>query len=152
MQQEMFSEEINANMERSVIGNFICSFFLIIKYFMKKSFDRKNSQHRDKFSHPEDSDYDIPDNREECPYGTRCYRKNPQHKMKFKHIGTNIANNKRKKQNSKRTQIQKSLDTISGMEDSSVEESAEESIDESEYEPSSNDESSDDDEMYSDKN
>ncbi|XP_048262158.1 aprataxin and PNK-like factor isoform X2 [Bombus terrestris] len=113
---------------------------------------RKNSQHRDKFCHPEDSDYDIPDNREECPYGTRCYRKNPQHKMKFKHIGTNIANNKRKKQNSKQTQIQKSLDTISGMEDSSVEESAEESVDESEYEPSSNDESSDDDEMYSDKN
>ncbi|CAD1469660.1 unnamed protein product [Heterotrigona itama] len=111
---------------------------------------RKNSQHKNKFSHPGDSDYDIPDNRQECPYGTRCYRKNLQHKIEFKHSDTNITN-KRKKQNSKRTKVQESFDTLNGMEDSSVEESAEESVDESEYEPSDI-ESSDDNEMYSDKN
>lgn len=111
---------------------------------------RKNSQHKNKFSHPGDSDYDMSDNRQECPYGTRCYRKNPQHKIEFKHSDTNITN-KRKKRNSKRTEVQESLDTLSGMEDSSVEESAEESVDESDYEPSDI-ESSDDNEMYSDKN
>ncbi|KAF3427099.1 hypothetical protein E2986_00371 [Frieseomelitta varia] len=111
---------------------------------------RKSSQHKNIFSHPGDSDYDISDNRQECPYGTRCYRKNPQHKIEFKHSDTNITN-KRKKQNSKRTKVQESLDTLSGMEDSSVEESAEESVDESEYEPSDI-ETSDDNEMYSDKN
>ncbi|KAK1132489.1 hypothetical protein K0M31_013872 [Melipona bicolor] len=111
---------------------------------------RKNSQHKNKFSHPGDSDYDISDNRQECPYGSRCYRKNPQHKVEFKHSDTNITN-KRKKRNSKRTEVQESLDTLSGMEDSSVEESAEESVDESDYEPSDI-ESFDDDEMHSDKN
>ncbi|KAK9306034.1 hypothetical protein QLX08_003105 [Tetragonisca angustula] len=112
---------------------------------------RKSSQHKNKFSHPGDSDYDISDNRQECPYGTRCYRKNPQHKIEFKHSDTNITNKRTKKQNSKRTKVQESLDTLRGMEDSSVEESAEESVDESEYEPSDI-ETSDDNEIYSDKN
>ena len=137
-------------MERNAIGNFIY-FFLILKCFMKKSFGRKSSQHKNKFSHPGDSDYDISDNRQECPYGTRCYRKNPQHKIEFKHSDTNITNKRTKKQNSKRTKVQESLDTLRGMEDSSVEESAEESVDESEYEPSDI-ETSDDNEIYSDKN
>lgn len=144
----MFLEETNANMERNVTGNYIYIFFNL-KYLMKKFVDRKNSQHRDKFSHPDDPDYDIPDNRKKCPYGTQCYRKNPQHKIQFKHTGKDIAS-KHNKRNYKQTQKQ-SLDILSGIEDSSAEESAEESVDESEYEPSDV-ESSDDDEIYSDKN
>ncbi|XP_044310399.1 aprataxin and PNK-like factor isoform X4 [Varanus komodoensis] len=54
---------------------------------------RKNPIHLQEFSHPGDSDYcDTEtlsqidnDNRPECPYGTACYRKNPQHKLEYKH-------------------------------------------------------------------
>ncbi|XP_040449372.1 aprataxin and PNK-like factor [Falco naumanni] len=43
--------------------------------------------------HPNDDDnheteivtQDNNDNRPECPYGTACYRKNPQHKLEYKH-------------------------------------------------------------------
>ncbi|OAD58333.1 Aprataxin and PNK-like factor [Eufriesea mexicana] len=112
---------------------------------------RRSSQHKTKFSHPEDSDYDLPDNREECPYGIQCYRKNPQHKIQFKHTSTNVTS-KHNRRSRKQTQIQTALETVSGMEDSSVDESDEESIDESEYDPSSDIESLDDEEMYSDEN
>ncbi|XP_017792118.1 PREDICTED: aprataxin and PNK-like factor [Habropoda laboriosa] len=98
---------------------------------------RKNPQHKAEFSHPKDSDYDAPDNREECPYGTECYRTGAQHKMQFKH-----NTNKHGKRSRKQTQGRVSLDTLSGMEDSSGEESMDESVDESEYDPSS-------DELYS---
>lgn len=54
--------------------------------------------HFKEYSHPEndsegdsesekaagDSD-DDDDVRQECPYGTTCYRKNPQHRKDFKH-------------------------------------------------------------------
>lgn len=41
-------------------------------------------------SHPGDSDYgdiQVTDegDRPECPYGASCYRKNPQHKMEYRH-------------------------------------------------------------------
>ncbi|XP_016912312.1 aprataxin and PNK-like factor isoform X2 [Apis cerana] len=127
----------------------VCNVFRRNKCKYGKECYRKNSQHRDKFSHPDDPDYDIPDNRKKCPYGTQCYRKNPQHKIQFKHTDKDIAS-KHNKRNYKQTQKQ-SLDILSGIEDSSAEESAEESVDESEYEPSDI-ESSDDDEIYSDKN
>ncbi|KAM9722341.1 aprataxin and PNK-like factor isoform 1-T1 [Dama dama] len=45
------------------------------------------------YSHPGDSDYggvnitcqDEADDRPECPYGASCYRKNPQHKIEYRH-------------------------------------------------------------------
>ncbi|XP_037230824.1 aprataxin and PNK-like factor isoform X4 [Falco rusticolus] len=54
---------------------------------------RKNPIHFQQFSHPNDDDnheteivtQDNNDNRPECPYGTACYRKNPQHKLEYKH-------------------------------------------------------------------
>lgn len=146
----MILEEQSANMEKNVIGKLL-SFSFILTISHRKFLNRRSLQHKTKFSHPEDSDYDIPDNREECPYGIRCYRKNPQHKIQFKHTNTNIAS-KHNKRSRKRTEIQAALETISGMEDSSVDESAEESIDESEYEPSSDIGSSEDEEMYSEEN
>ncbi|KAF1483971.1 Aprataxin and PNK-like factor, partial [Eudyptula minor novaehollandiae] len=56
-------------------------------------FCRKNPIHFQQFSHPNDDDYheteivtqNNDDNRPECPYGTACYRKNPQHKLEYKH-------------------------------------------------------------------
>ncbi|CAK9822816.1 Aprataxin and PNK-like factor [Anthophora retusa] len=109
---------------------------------------RRNPQHRAKFSHPNDSDYDVPDNRKECPYGTKCYRKNPQHKTEFKHVDrSNVTQRGRGRR--KQTQGHVSEDTLFGLEDSSGEESVEESVDESEYTPSSDGESTDYDELYS---
>ena len=32
-----------------------------------------------------DDDDEDDDVRQECPYGTTCYRKNPQHRKDFKH-------------------------------------------------------------------
>ena len=42
------------------------------------------------FSHPGDHDYYLTNNaalnsRPECEFGVLCYRKNPEHKKKFKH-------------------------------------------------------------------
>ncbi|XP_047378440.1 aprataxin and PNK-like factor isoform X3 [Sciurus carolinensis] len=53
----------------------------------------KNPVHFQHFSHPGDSDYggvqvtdqDETDDRPECPYGASCYRKNPQHKIEYRH-------------------------------------------------------------------
>ena len=33
----------------------------------------------------DDDDDDDDDVQQECPYGTTCYRKNPQHRKDFKH-------------------------------------------------------------------
>ncbi|XP_055556396.1 uncharacterized protein LOC102049717 isoform X1 [Falco cherrug] len=54
---------------------------------------RQNPIHFQQFSHPNDDDnheteivtQDNNDNRPECLYGTACYRKNPQHKLEYKH-------------------------------------------------------------------
>ncbi|XP_044745230.1 aprataxin and PNK-like factor isoform X2 [Coccinella septempunctata] len=48
---------------------------------------RKNTSHKDQFSHPGDSDYSETsgDNRSQCPYGAQCYRTNPQHRKDFGH-------------------------------------------------------------------
>lgn len=98
-----------------------------------------NAEHKAQFSHPGDVDYNDSDNRPECPYGVQCYRKNPQHKLDYKHIG-----NKRK-----RTQIPGqivSLDDFSDFEDS-----MEESVDESdEYDGSFIDDDDSDDDFESD--
>nr|XP_047916950.1 aprataxin and PNK-like factor isoform X1 [Anser cygnoides] len=73
----------------------------------------KNPIHFQQFSHPNDDDYhetDIltegnDDNRPECPYGTACYRKNPQHKLEYKHTappGTDRRTRQRTSKNGKR--------------------------------------------------
>lgn len=133
-------------MAKNAIGNFVFPFTIIVagKRFYHY---RKNLQHKDKFSHPGDADYNILDNREECPYGSRCYRKNPEHKRQFKHTSRQTRN-ECSKQRRKRSPTTVFSDTLSDLEDSSEEES----VDESEYEPSSDLESFDDDEVYSDNN
>lgn len=86
-------------------------------------FCRKSTEHKNKFSHPGDPDYDTPDNRPECPYGVQCYRKNPQHKLDYKHT------------RSKRKPTQPAT-TGSPLDLSDFEDSMEESVDESDYDPS----------------
>ena len=58
---------------------------------------RNNPVHFKEYSHPvkdskvdeEASDgSDDSDGRPECPYGTSCYRKNPQHKRDYMHTKT----------------------------------------------------------------
>lgn len=59
---------------------------------------RKNPAHFKEYSHPSKNDddeeggeaaaADSDDDRPECPYGTSCYRRNPQHKRDFKHTET----------------------------------------------------------------
>lgn len=59
---------------------------------------RKNPAHFKEYSHPNKDDddeedgeaaaADSDDDRPECPYGTSCYRRNPQHKRDFKHTET----------------------------------------------------------------
>ncbi|XP_066450936.1 aprataxin and PNK-like factor [Eleutherodactylus coqui] len=79
----------------------------IEKFF---SFSRKNPVHFQEFSHPGDADYrnvgdgsqDDDDDRPECPYGTDCYRKNPQHKLEYKH--TKPPGRKLRKRNPKKAQ------------------------------------------------
>ncbi|XP_076234712.1 uncharacterized protein LOC143179386 [Calliopsis andreniformis] len=114
---------------------------------------RRNPQHRDKYSHPGDFDYDYPDDRQECPYGVRCYRKNSQHKMQYKHTaiknkrkGANGCSDRNRKQRSR----QVPLDDLSETENLSADESDEESVEESEYEPSSDEENSDDESEWED--
>ncbi|XP_043255606.1 aprataxin and PNK-like factor isoform X2 [Colletes gigas] len=96
---------------------------------------RRNAQHKAEFSHPEDSDYDIVDDRKECSYGMQCYRKNPEHRMQYKHTVSNEHSKRRK-------QVPRQIpsETLSDIEDLS----ADESVDESEYNPSSTAEYSDD--------
>uniref|UniRef100_A0A8C3BY88 Aprataxin and PNKP like factor n=1 Tax=Cairina moschata TaxID=8855 RepID=A0A8C3BY88_CAIMO len=73
----------------------------------------KNPIHFQQFSHPNDDDYHETDtltegnddNRPECPYGTACYRKNPQHKLEYKHTappGTGRRTRQRTSKNGKR--------------------------------------------------
>lgn len=85
---------------------------------------RLNAEHKAEFSHPGDADYDAPDNRPECPYGLDCYRKNPQHKLDYKHT------------HSKRKRTQTTARSASPQDFSDFEDSWEESVDESDYEPS----------------
>lgn len=73
------------------------------------------------------------DDREECPYGKKCYRKNPQHKEQFKH--TTVPRRRRKAVSVNSAAV----NTISETDETS----AEESVDESDYEPSVYTESSD---------
>lgn len=95
---------------------------------------RRNPNHKNNYSHPDDSDYDEVDDRQECPYGAKCYRKNPQHKVQFKH--TTAPHRRRRAA----TPVHSVIDNTSETDASSVEES----IDESDYEPSVYTESSDD--------
>ncbi|XP_054012079.1 aprataxin and PNK-like factor [Hylaeus anthracinus] len=103
---------------------------------------RRNLQHKAEFCHPEDPDYDIPDDRKECPYGMQCYRKNLQHTMEYKHIVSSESRKYRKK-----TPTRVPSSTLSNIEDLSTDESEEESIEESEYDPSDDAEYSSDDEQ-----
>ncbi|KAK0182898.1 hypothetical protein PV327_000985 [Microctonus hyperodae] len=96
---------------------------------------RKNSEHKSKFSHPGDSDYDIKDDRPECRYGIKCYRKDSKHNQDFKHTKVRYQ----RVQTPIVMTIQDAYE--SGTDNSSVEES----VDESEYEPSSIEYSSDND-------
>ncbi|KAK0083055.1 hypothetical protein PV326_006897, partial [Microctonus aethiopoides] len=96
---------------------------------------RKNSEHKAKFSHPGDSDYDIKDNRPECRYGIKCYRKDSKHKQDFKH--TMIRH--------QRPQTSTVMSIRDANESGTDNSSAEESVDESEYEPSGIEYSSDND-------
>lgn len=101
---------------------------------LNKFVRRKNLNHKNNYSHPADSDYDEIDDREECPYGKKCYRKNPQHKMQFKH--TSVPRHRRRAA----TPMHSVTNTTSETDHSS----AEESVDESDYEPSVYTGSSDD--------
>lgn len=99
-----------------------------MKYSM---FFRKNGAHKIKYSHPGNPDYDVKDNRPECQYGVKCYRKDPKHKRDFKHT---IMRRKRAQ-----TPITRPSED-SGSDQSSYEES----VDESDFDLSAFDESSDD--------
>ncbi|KAG5315664.1 APLF factor, partial [Pseudoatta argentina] len=94
---------------------------------------RKNPNHKNNYSHPDDLDYDEVDNREKCPYGVKCYRKNPQHKTQFKH--TSAPRRRRRAATPMHLVVDTSETEVS---------SAEESVEESDYEPSVYTESSDD--------
>lgn len=91
---------------------------------------RRNPNHKNNYSHPGDADYDEADDREECPYGIRCYRKNPQHKAQFKHTSV-----------SRRRRAAASVQPAAA--DIETDGSSMESVDESDYEPSVYTESSD---------
>lgn len=104
-----------------------------VRNIFNKFVRRKNPNHKNNYSHPDDSDYDEIDDREECPYGIKCYRKNLQHKMQFKHT--------RAPRHRRRAATPMHSATIDITSDNS---SAEESVDESDYEPSVYTESSDD--------
>ncbi|XP_011052359.1 PREDICTED: aprataxin and PNK-like factor isoform X2 [Acromyrmex echinatior] len=95
---------------------------------------RKNPNHKNNYSHPDDLDYDEVDNREECPYGMKCYRKNPQHKAQFKH--TSAPRRRRRAATPMHLVVVDTSETEVS--------SAEESVEESDYEPSVYTESSDD--------
>ena len=47
--------------------------------------------HFQEYSHPtkEDSEAESEEDRPECPYGSSCYRRNPQHTRDFKHTAGN---------------------------------------------------------------
>ncbi|KYN33706.1 Aprataxin and PNK-like factor [Trachymyrmex septentrionalis] len=95
---------------------------------------RKNPNHKNNYSHPDDLDYDEVDNREECPYGIKCYRKNAQHKAQFKH--TSAPRRRRRAATPMHLVVVDTSETEAS--------SAEESVDESDYDPSVYTESSDD--------
>lgn len=94
---------------------------------------RQGTEHRAQFSHPGDTDYNIPDDRPECRYGIHCYRKNPQHRKDFKHT----IRQRRRAQTPVRA---RTPETTSGTDESSIDES----VDESDYDPSWCMDSSDD--------
>lgn len=108
---------------------------LLVRSNTFKLVRRKNPNHKNNYSHPDDSDYDEVDGRQECPYGVKCYRKNPQHKAQFKHT---IAPHRRRRAGTPVNSVV--VDNTSETDPSS----AEESVDESDYEPSVYTESSDD--------
>lgn len=91
---------------------------------------RRNPNHKNNYSHPGDADYDEVDDREECPYGLKCYRKNLQHKAQFKH--TTIPRHRRAAVSKQSVAVNTETDA-----------SSTESVDESDYEPSVYTESSD---------
>ncbi|KAH0568335.1 aprataxin and PNK-like factor isoform X2 [Cotesia glomerata] len=98
---------------------------------------RLNSEHKVKYSHPGDADFDVKDNRPECRHGIHCYRKNPQHKKDYKHT---LVRRKRKVNANQVQVLKKGQDDDSDRD--SDDSSFEESVDESEYGPSDLDESS----------
>ncbi|XP_017890117.1 aprataxin and PNK-like factor isoform X2 [Ceratina calcarata] len=104
--------------------------------------------------------------REKCKYGKDCYRKNPQHKAEFSHVGDpdydmpddreecpygmkcyrknsdhrqrfkHTVMNKRNERNRQQPRLRATLNNFTDVEDLSGEESVDESVDESEYDPS----------------
>lgn len=50
---------------------------------------RKESQHSISGSSQESEKDDDKKDKDECPYGSKCYRKNPKHFQEFKHSGDN---------------------------------------------------------------
>ncbi|OXB63731.1 hypothetical protein ASZ78_003128 [Callipepla squamata] len=70
---------------------------------------KRNPVHFQQFSHPNDEDYyetdtvtqGNNDNRPECPYGTACYRKNPQHKLEYKHTVPPVTERQTRQRTSK---------------------------------------------------
>lgn len=102
-----------------------------VKYIITiKNLCRRNPNHKNNYSHPGDADYDEADDREECPYGIKCYRKNPQHKAQFKH--TSVP---------RRRRVAAAVQQVPA--DAETDASSAESVDESDYEPSVYTESSD---------
>ena len=55
-------------------------------HFKEYSHSEKDSKgESDKAAGDSDGDDEDDDVRQECPYGTTCYRINPQHRKDFKH-------------------------------------------------------------------
>lgn len=95
---------------------------VLVRSIIRRNSRRRNPNHKNNYSHPGDADYDEADDREECPYGLKCYRKNLQHKAQFKH--TKAAPRRAA------TSVQPpAVDT-------ETDASSAESVDESDYEPS----------------
>lgn len=57
------------------------------KEYIHPEKDSKGDSESDKAAGDSDGD-DDDDVRQECSYGTTCYRKNPQHRKDFKHSKT----------------------------------------------------------------
>lgn len=78
-------------MEINVIGKLrnrkSCKCYIVNQIISIFVFYRKNSSHKQQFSHPGDPDYDTDpeDARPLCIYGSGCYRKNMLHRAHYRH-------------------------------------------------------------------
>lgn len=65
----------------------------------KPNLTRNESQHSISSSSEESEENEKKEDKKECPYGSKCYRKNPKHFQEFKHSKDSFANNMTEKWN-----------------------------------------------------